>query len=222
MIPMPLDTGKTTILTCCSKLICDGCDYANDIREEEASLDPECPFCRETRPSNYKGLDKQRMKRINMNDPVAMYEEGLVQDEKGDYSSAFEYFTKAAGLGNVDAHYKLSLLYDDGKGVEKDSRKEIHHLEEAAIGGHPIARHNLGCEEGGSGNIERAVKHFTIAANLGDDESIKALMDNFKDGFVSKDDLAAALRAHQAAADATKSPQREAAEEYCRIRRNGG
>ena len=58
------------------------------------------------------------------------------------------------------------------------------------------------------------MKHFTIAANLGHDESIKALMDNFKDGFVSKDDLAAALRAHQAAADATKSPQREAAEEY--------
>jgi len=33
----------------------------------------------------------------------------------------------------------------------------------------------------------------------------------FKAGFVSKDDLAAALRAHQAAEDATKSPQRELA-----------
>jgi len=30
-------------------------------------------------------------------------------------------------------------------------------------------------------------------------------------GRVSKDDFAAALRAHQAAVDATKSPQREAA-----------
>jgi len=31
---------------------------------------------------------------------------------------------------------------------------------------------------------------------------------------VSKEDLAATLRAHQAAIDATKSPQREAADEF--------
>ena len=36
----------------------------------------------------------------------------------------------------------------------------------------------------------------------------------FKEGFVSKEELAAALRAHKAAVDATKSPQRVAAEEY--------
>eukprot|EP00984_Skeletonema_dohrnii_P021256 scaffold10568_cov140-Skeletonema_dohrnii-CCMP3373.AAC.4 len=222
MIPLPLDPGKTTIMACCSKLICDGCDYANDIREAEASLDPECPFCRETRPSDDKGLDNQRMKRIKANDPVAMRREGTENYLKGDYISAFEYFTKAAGLGDVNAHYKLAVLYDEGKGVEKDSRKEIHHLEEAAIGGHPYARFNLGCEEEGSGNIERAVKHYTIAANQGHDGSVKSLMVKFKEGFVSKDDLAAALRANQAAVDATKSPQREAAGEYYRISRNGG
>ncbi len=33
----------------------------------------------------------------------------------------------------------------------------------------------------------------------------------YTDGHVSKEDFAAALRAHQAAVDATKSPQREAA-----------
>jgi len=55
------------------------------------------------------------------------------------------------------------------------------------------------------------VKHWIISANLGDDGSIKILMEKFKEGFVSKDDLAAALRAHQAAVDATKSPQREEA-----------
>eukprot|EP00986_Skeletonema_menzelii_P008758 scaffold3801_cov150-Skeletonema_menzelii.AAC.8 len=38
------------------------------------------------------------------------------------------------------------------------------------------------------------------------------LMVAFKDGLVSKENLASALRAHQAAIDATKSPQREAAE----------
>ena len=47
-------------------------------------------------------------------------------------------------------------------------------------------------------NTERAMKHFIIAAKLGDDDSMEMLMIAFKSGLVSKDDLASALRAHQA------------------------
>eukprot|EP00984_Skeletonema_dohrnii_P018440 scaffold8628_cov105-Skeletonema_dohrnii-CCMP3373.AAC.3 len=162
------------------------------------------------------------MQRIKANDPVAMRTEGSKNYHKENYISALTWYNKAAELGDLDAHYKLSILYYQGQGVEKDGGKQMRHLEEAAIGGHPNARFNLGCIEERSGNIERAVKHFTIAAVQGYDRSMKLLMDHFKDGFVSKDDLAAALRAHQAAVDATKSPQREAAEEYYRISRNGG
>ena len=78
--------------------------------------------------------------------------------------------------------------------------------------GHPIARYNLCIEEEEKGKYDRAMKHLIIAAALGHDASLNALMDGFKDGLVSKKDFAAALRAHQAAIDATKSPQREAAE----------
>ena len=60
------------------------------------------------------------------------------------------------------------------------------------------------------------MKHWIIAATQGQDESIKMLMTFFKKGFVEKEDLAVALRAHQAAADAMKSPEREAAEKYRR------
>jgi TPR repeat protein len=49
-------------------------------------------------------------------------------------------------------------LSPEGNGVEKDEKKELHHLEEAAIAGHPVARHNLGCYEGMNGRMERAVK----------------------------------------------------------------
>ena len=41
-------------------------------------------------------------------------------------------------------------------------------------------------------------------------------MKAFKEGFVEKEVLAVALRAHKAAIDATKSPQREAAGEFYR------
>eukprot|EP00984_Skeletonema_dohrnii_P005265 scaffold1840_cov137-Skeletonema_dohrnii-CCMP3373.AAC.6 len=216
-LPLPLDVLKSDMQSCCSKLVCKGCTYANQKREYEGRLGYKCPFCRKALPKTYEECDKQRMKRIEANDPVAMYEEGFKQDKKGNYSSAFGYFTKAAELGDAEAHNQLSLMYYYGHGVEKDRGKERHHLEEAAIGGHPRARNNLGCNEEESGNIERAVKHWIIAANQGQDESIKNVMEYFKEGFVSKDDLAATLRAHQAAVDATKSPQREAAEAYYRI-----
>ena len=118
-------------------------------------------------------------------------------------------------MGDVEAHFNLTLLYHYGKGVEKDMRKEIYHMEEAAMGGHPDARHNLGCVEWYTrDNPERAVKHWIISATQGDDVSIKKLMKAFKEGLVSKDELASTLRAHQAAVDATTSPQREAAEKH--------
>jgi len=214
-LPLLHDRSKSTINLCCSKIICNGCDHANELREIEGKLKFKCPFCRH--PVQAKDeLGKQRMKRIEANDPEAMCQWGRDQYKKGDYSSAFEYFTRAAGLGHVVAHGELADLYRNGHGVEKDRGKDIYHLEEAAIGGHPNARYNLGVEENESGNIERAVKHFIIAATQGHDGSIKTLMDAYKGGFVSKEKLAATLRAHHAAVDATKSPQRDAAEEYRR------
>ena len=137
------------------------------------------------------------------------------QYNKGDYHSAFEYFTKAAALGDAEAHIRLAGMYRDGEGVEKDEGKKIFHQEEAAIGGHPRARYNLGCEEwNNTDNDERAVRHWIIAATQGHDRSIKMLMDLYGDGEVEKEDLATALRAHKAAVDATKSPQRKEAERY--------
>jgi len=214
MIPLPLDLKKLIMHSCCSKVICNGCSHANKMREAEASLENKCLFCREPAPFTDEEVDKQRMKRIEMNDQAAMAFQGLVHLNKGDSSSAFEYYARAAELGEMEAHCKLAEMYRVGDGVEKDRGKYLHHLEEAAIGGHPTARYNIGCGEERNGDIKRAVKHWIIAATQGNDHSIKALMDLFKEGCVRKDDLAAALRAHQAAVDATKSVQREAAEEW--------
>eukprot|EP00984_Skeletonema_dohrnii_P022029 scaffold11147_cov79-Skeletonema_dohrnii-CCMP3373.AAC.1 len=222
MLPLPLDESKLIMHSCCSKLICGGCCHAdihaNKMREIEGKLKFKCPFCRTPVPTKNEP-DEMMMKRIEANDPAAMCQWGRTQYKKGDYSSAFEYFTKAAELGHVDAHAELADLYRKGHGVEKDRGKEIHHLEVAAIGGHQKARHNLGVHEWKICRYERAVKHWIIAATQGLNISIKSLIRAFKSGMMSKDNLAAALRAHQAAVDATKSPQREAAEEYYRNRR---
>ena len=216
-LPLPLDRSKSCIYSCCSKVICKGCVYANDMREMETRLAKSCPFCRAANPT-LREIEKRRMKRVEANDPEAVYQEGLKWYDRGEYAKAFEYWTKAVGLGGVEAHYRLSCLYHHGEGVEEDRGKSMYHLEKAAIGGHPRSRHNLGVYELYNDNYERAAKHYIIAANQGQDESIKCVIEMFKMGFVSKEELAAALRAHKAAVDATKSPQRAAAETYFRFK----
>ena len=119
-----------------------------------------------------------------------MIYEGVEQYRKGDYDTAFEYYAKAAGSGSADAHYRLAGMYHGGQGVEKDMGKQTHHLEEAAIGGHPHARYILGCNEiKNNGNVDRAVKHFIISAAQGEDNAIKMLMNAFKEGCLSKEEL---------------------------------
>ena len=172
--------------------------------------EPTCAFCREPLTKTDE-VDAMLMKRIEKNDPVAMTQMGDKRRDEGDYKSAFEYWTKAAELGDANAHFKLSVMYHLGHGVEKDEKKEVYHLEKAAISGHVSARHNLGCHEGRNGRMERAVKHWIIAANMGCDKSMKALWECHAKGFVKKEDLTATLRAHHAAVNAAKSPQREQA-----------
>ena len=93
-------------------------------------------------------------------------------------------------------------------------KKEVHHLEEAAIGGHPSARHMLGNFEGMNGRFDRSTKHLVIAAKLGYDGALEAVKNGLQMGFVRKEDFEAALRGHQAAVNATKSAQRKEADEY--------
>jgi hypothetical protein len=212
-LPLPMDPIKSTFMDCCSKLICNGCHYGNTEREDEMGLENRCAFCREPFAKSKEEFDKNIMKRINKNDPAAMRYMGIERHNEGDYETAFEYFTKAAELGDAAAHFELACLYDKGRGVEKDDEKRIYHLEEAAIGGHPIARYNLGIYEKINGRFDRARKHFIISAALGYHDSLKEIKELYRDEYASKEDYADALRAYQTTVDATKSSGRERAEE---------
>ena len=207
-LPMPIDPQKSTFKSCCSKHICDGCEYA-DIKSNGGNR---CPFCREPTAADDEENKKRTMERIKANDPAAMCNMGTERYHEGDHDGAIEYWTKAAELGDVVAHNQLGYMYGEGKGVEKDAEKAVYHLEKAAIGGHTTARYNLGEYEEENGNMERAVKHFIIAANIGDDDSMKELWGYYKNGYITKEDLEATLRTHKAAIDEMKSPEREAAE----------
>jgi tetratricopeptide (TPR) repeat protein len=216
-LPLPIDGEKTTMYTCCCKTVCAGCVYANELRQLKDNAQRVCPFCRHPYEKNEEEIKKNLMKRIAANDPFALCLLGKEHYFKGNYESAFKYYTKAVELGDVDAHYALSVMYSDGQGFVKDEKREKYHLEQAAIAGHACARFNLACYEGRKGRSDRAVKHLIIAASLGDDDAIRKLKECYRDGDVSKEDFAVALRGHHAAVKATKSQQREEGE----LRRNG-
>ena len=49
-----------------------------------------CPFCRKALPETKKEVDKLKMKRIEANDPAALFHEGVEQAQKREYAKAFE------------------------------------------------------------------------------------------------------------------------------------
>lgn len=216
LLPIQIYTSQDTVryvtYDCCGKVTCDGCDYINKKREFEQRLESKCPFCRHPTPKTDAERDLLAMKRVEANDPVSIDEEGMRRMLAGDQSTAVDYWKKSAGLGHIQSHYNMSNVYANGLGgVEKDEKKELYHLEQAAIGGHSIARHNLGMSEAKNFRPDRARKHFIIGANLGCDLSLEELKNMYCFRMASKGDFAAALRAHHAAVDAMKSPQRDEA-----------
>ena len=214
MLPMPLEYVARGLQVCCGKVICLGCAVANFARQSEEQIELSCPFCRTRLPETNEKGDMMLLKRVQSNEPVALNVLGEKFYQEGDYSSAFQCYTRAVNVGDAEAHWNLSCMFRDGEGFTKDEERQIYHAEEAAIAGTPFARRVLAAKEWECGRFDRAVRHWIIAANVGDDTSLQCLKESYKDGHVSKEDFAAALRAHQAAVNEMKSPQRKAAESW--------
>jgi len=217
-LPLSLDEGKSAMTSCCCVFICDGCSYANQMEDAQSNREPKCPFCRAPHVTSQAEAERNLRKRIEAGYQFAIREKGCQGRAEKNYSVALEFLTKAANMdkGDAVAHYHLGNMYCNGEEVEKDMKKAVYHWEEAAIGGHPEARFNLGATDGKNGEFERAVKHFIIAASQGCDKSLEEVKELYRLDIVTKAELATALRAHQAAVDSTKSPQREKAEQATR------
>ena len=156
-LPLPIDLEKCRFYTCCCKLVCSGCVYADAINSGKDN----CPFCREPAVDSDEENDKRAMERVKVNDPNALYHMGGRHCLDGDYAKAVEYSMRAAKLGDAAAHHNLGAIYYKGLGVEKDEEQGIHHYEKAAIGGHPEARHSLAGIEGKHVNFDHRRQTWT-------------------------------------------------------------
>ena len=235
MLPIPHDMEvcgvSTQYMACCGKLICRACISATDGEIRQKNIKDWCLFCRKpTTKFSKDGSNEEELKRLEnrmkLNDAYAFYElsavyknghAGIPKDKK----KVLELWNRAADLGLCNAHNSLAEAYYRGDhGVKEDVNKAAHHWMLAAIGGHELARHNVGALEKEKGRMDRAMKHFMMAARSGADNSLKQIGLGYKAGHVTKDDYASILRAHKASQDEMKSEQRARAEiEEMKIRR---
>ena len=228
LLPLPTNGGiDHQYQACCGQLLCMGCMHEVFKRAcpllDESLTCPEdcfCPFCRAPANLSVAHQIERIMKRVEAGDDGGAM--GVVGDyyrygKKGfpkDFGKAMELYIRSGKLGNASANGVVAELYDNGEGVEKDKKKAKYYYELAAIGGDVCARHNLGIYEYNAGNMNRAVKHWMIAAAAGSDKSLTNIRRCFMDGHATKDDFEKALRSHKEAKDEVKSDQREAAAEF--------
>jgi len=78
------------------------------------------------------------------------------------------------------------------------------------MAGDEAARYNLGMDEYNSGNMERAIKHWTIAASAGDYDAIHQLITSFKKGHVSRETINSTLTAYNNSCAEMRSEARDA------------
>ena len=216
MIPLPILLSGSKYKICCGKWICSGCIYAVGMIDIKEQKEQKCPFCRTPAPKTDEEVVRRVKKRMKVDDAVAIYnlacfyydgDYGLAQDR----AKTLELWHRAAELGNAKSYYSIGADYYEGNGVERDEKRANHYWELSAMGGLVNARHNLGCSDGRAGNMDRALKHFMIAAGSGFTPSLEQIKQMFMSGHATKDDYEKALQAYQAYLVEIKSAQRDQA-----------
>ena len=212
MLPLPLDGNQSTIKSCCGKMICNGCSYAM-LESEGKHL---CAFCRTPPTISDEERLKQLKKLMDKGNAYGFYQlagyygRGICGLPR-DFQKTIDLWLKAAELGFTLAYFNLGNVYLVGTGVEVDERKAKHYHELAAIGGNVSARYELGTMEGEAGNMDKAMKHYIIAAKAGYDRSLDEVKRGYKGGLITKDEYADILRAYQERQEEMKSNERDKA-----------
>ena len=216
MLPMPMstihDVYRTAYQACCGKYICNGCVVVSNENMKKGIIKSCCELCREPPPSSMKVEMRRFKNRTKASDAEAFFMFGcgyqIGQWGKQDMDKALELWNQAAELGSAKAHFKMAIEYYQGSYVKRDMKKHKHHLQLAAIGGHDIARHQLGTMEKYEGYMDISMKHFMIAAKAGFEDSLKEVGEGYKAGHVTKEDFASTLRAYQQSMDDMTSEER--------------
>ena len=83
------------------------------------------------------------------------YNQGAFYFAQGDYITAFNIWLPLAKQAEPDAQYSVGLLYDQGKGVSKDTNQGLKYIQLASEQGLPAAQYYLGIKYYAGIDIDR-------------------------------------------------------------------
>jgi len=192
MIRLPTIATGRTYMNCCGKVICRGCHYAPVYDDQGNEVDSEkCAFCRTPFPASESEMIERYKLRVKANDAEAIFNMGQYHSggEHGfeqDYTKALEHWHRASEFGHAAAYYNIGVAHSRGDGVEEDSKNAIYYYKLAAIRGDINARYTLGNNEWRANNIDKAVKHYQIAARGGCSDSLCRIRELYSNGETDK------------------------------------
>ena len=229
LVPLPLVQSERRYSACCGNEICKACtieseDSINKQNEEKSAgkkLAVTCPFCREPVPTTHLELLHQLQARCPQNSRNTLtatgelYRDGQYGTARDDLK-ALDCFIRAVELGSPSACVKIGKSYHDCNGVALDTERAVLFDRIGALRGSIVARHSIGCSEYEAGNHKVAIRHWKIAAEAGQQESLIALREIHTSDvklpgkeFISKEYLDFAYRACHEAQMEVASEERE-------------
>eukprot|EP00956_Cyclotella_meneghiniana_P004045 scaffold4911_cov47-Cyclotella_meneghiniana.AAC.3 len=222
-IPLDLDEESRIFKECCGKIICIGCAHRMTTNNCGRMQDHPCPFCRTPYCKNDHEYLQRVEKLMNENNTnidskrVALFEMGYYYREGKhgvlqSYSRSIEYMIRSAQLGYADANHNLGCAYHHGDGVKKDQKMVVYYWSLAAIQGSSKARHSLASYVFNvDKDIKRAMKHYRIAAEQGNPDSMATITSGVLRGYVTKAEYDEILTIHNQVLESKKSDQRDRA-----------
>ena len=195
-------------------MICCGCDLQHRMKNEKRAAErgqtpvPQttphtCAFCRTAVPLSKEKALAQLCKRAELKDSVALHNMAMEYGFGGhlglpaDQAKCIELLRESAGLGFTVSQYQLGSFHCTGRlGLEHNEEEAAKYWEEAAEGGHIVARHNLGCKEHDeNGDFVAAMRHWRLSAAGGYRNSMHSLIACFEEGSLYHGDLAETVQA---------------------------
>ena len=227
LVPLSRVAANSNYRACCGNVICVACSRENEESTKKQNegksagkkLALTCAFCREPRPTEMEFMS-QLQARCLLNDLKALTTMGEIHQD-GDCGSpkdnlkALDCCIRAVELGSPEACNNIAVDYREGvHGVAVNKERAALFARVGALRG---ARHNIGCYEYNFfGNHEIAIRHWTIAAEAGHQDSLDNLKNIYNaDGetpgkeFISKEDMDSLYRVCHDAQEEVKSEERE-------------
>ena len=229
LVPLSRVESETRYMACCGKDICLACHKENKaaINKQNEEKDGKkvafaCPFCREPVPANNLEAKRQLQARCLKNDHYAFtmmggrYWTGGRETAKDDLK-ALDCWIRAVELGSPAACGFIGRSYKEGGGVAVDKERAALFKRVGALRGDLTARYNVGVSECNDfGNHEIGIRHWKIAAEAGDQDSLNVLRGIYNASgempgkkFISQEEMDKIYRSGHEAQMEVKTEERE-------------